>query len=113
MLEVPDGRAGEVALGALGEHGRLGDQVRAGLEVRELVALAVAALVAGADADHRAVLDEQLGSGGLAEDVHAGLLGLLDSQRPSWAIEVTWLPSLRNGGGVGFSGIASLRLGSM
>src|SRR5215208_5637786 len=27
-------------------------------------------------------------------------------KRQSWAIEVTWLPWLRNGGGVGFSGIA-------
>src|SRR3954451_4096154 len=27
-------------------------------------------------------------------------------KRPSWAIEVTWLPWLRNGGGVGLSGIA-------
>jgi hypothetical protein len=36
-----------------------------------------------------------------------------DSQRPSWAIEVTWLPSLRNGGGTGLSGTAILRLGSM
>ena len=34
------------------------------------------------------------------------------SQRPSCATEVTWLPWLRNGGGVGLSGIARLRLGS-
>ena len=35
-----------------------------------------------------------------------------ESQRPSWATEVTWLPWLRNGGGVGFSGIARLPFGS-
>ena len=33
-----------------------------------------------------------------------------DSQRPSCAIEVTWLPWLRNGGGVGKSGAANLRV---
>ena len=46
--------------GALGEDGRLRDQVGAGLEVRELLAVAAAALVARADAHHLAVLDEQL-----------------------------------------------------
>ena len=76
-VEVADRRAGQVALGALAEHGGLGDQVRAGLEVRQLLAVAAAALVARADADHAPVLDEQLGRRGLAEDVHARLLGLL------------------------------------
>ena len=34
------------------------------------------------------------------------------SQRPSCATEVTWLPWLRNGGGVGLSGIARFEFGS-
>ena len=72
-----DRGAGEVAGGALGEHGRLRDQVRARLEVAELLALAAAALVARADAAHDAVLDEQLVRGGLGQDVHARLLRLL------------------------------------
>ena len=76
-LEVADRRAGQVALGALAEDGGLGDQVGAGLEVRQLLALAVAALVARAHAHHAAVVHEQLRRGGLAEDVHAGVLGLL------------------------------------
>ena len=58
------------------EHGRLRHQVGAGLEVAELLALAVAALVAGADALDDPVLDQQLVGRGLGEDVGAGLLGL-------------------------------------
>ena len=65
-VEVADRRAGEVAGRALGEHRRLRDQVRAGLEVGELLAVAAAALVAGAHADHASVLHEQLVAGGLA-----------------------------------------------
>ncbi len=57
---VVDGAVGEVAERALGEHGRLRHQVGAGLEVAELVALAVAALVAGTNAADDAVLDSSL-----------------------------------------------------
>ncbi len=76
-VEVTNRRAGEVTLGALGQHGCLGDQVGAGLEVRELLVLLAAALVARAHADHAAILDQQLGGGSLAEDVDAGLFGLV------------------------------------
>ena len=70
-------RAGQVAPAALGEHGRLRDDVRAGLEVRLLAALLVAALVAGAHADDRVVLDQQLRADGLGEHVGARLLRLV------------------------------------
>ena len=76
-VEVADRRAGEMALRALGEHGGLRDQVGARLEVRELLSVAAAALVARAHADDLAVVDEQLGGGRLAEDVDARLLGLI------------------------------------
>ena len=76
-VEMADRRAGEVPLGAFGEHRRLRDQVGAGLEVRQLLAVAAAALVARANAHDPPVLDEQLRRGGLAEDVHAGLLRLV------------------------------------
>ncbi len=76
-VEVADRRAGEVALRALGEHGGLRDQVGARLEVRELLAVTAAALVARAHADDLPVVDEQHGGGGFAEDVDAGLLGLV------------------------------------
>ena len=69
-----DRGAGQVAPAALGQHGRLRDDVRAGLEVRLLAALLVAALVAGAHADHRVALDEQLRADGLGEHVGARLL---------------------------------------
>ena len=69
--------AGQVAPAALGEHGRLGGDVGAGLEVALLPALLVAALVAAADAEHVAVLDQQLRADGLGQDVRARLLGLL------------------------------------
>ncbi len=81
-VEVADRGAGQVALGPLGEHRCPSDQVRAGLEVAELLALAVAALVAGANAAHGAVLHQQLGGGGLGKDVDAGLLGLLPEPAP-------------------------------
>jgi len=73
-LEVADGGPRQVTLRPLREDGGLGDHVGAGLEVGQLLALATAALVARAHADHPAVLDQQLGRGGLAEDVDAGLL---------------------------------------
>ena len=75
-VELAHGGVGEVAPAALGEHGRLGGDVGAGLEVAELLAVFAAAFVAGADADHGAVLDDQLRGGGLGQQVGAGLLGL-------------------------------------
>ena len=77
QVEVVERGIGEVAEGPLGEHGRLGDQVGARLEVAELLAALAAPLVARANAADDAVLDQQLVGGGLAEDVDAGLLGLL------------------------------------
>ena len=75
--EVVDRDAGEMALRSLGEHGHLGDEVGAGLEVAHRLALAVLALVAGADADDAAVRDEQLLGGSLGEDHRAALLRAL------------------------------------
>ena len=80
QVEVVIGGVGEVAERALGEHGRLGDHVGARLEVGQLLAVLAAALVAGAHALDDAVLDQQLGRGGLGEDVDAGLLGLLGQE---------------------------------
>ena len=54
--------------------------VGAGLEVAELFAVLAAAAVAGAHALDDAVLDQQLGRGGLGEDVDAGLLGFLGEE---------------------------------
>ena len=79
-VEVVVGGVGEVADRALGEDGRLRDDVGAGLEVAELLALLAAAPVAGADALDDPVLDQQLGRGGLGEDVDAGLLGFLGEE---------------------------------
>ena len=79
-VEVVVGGVAEVADGALGEHGRLGDDVGAGLEVAELFAVLAAAAVAGAHALDDAVLDQQLGRGGLGEDVDAGFLGFLGEE---------------------------------
>ena len=79
-VEVVVGGVGEVADRALGEHRRLGDDVGAGLEVAELLALLAAAAVAGAHALDDPVLDQQLGRGGLGEDVDAGLFGFLGEE---------------------------------
>ena len=54
--------------------------VGAGLEVGELFALLAAAAVAGAHALDDPVLDQQLGRGGLAEDVDAGFFGFLGEE---------------------------------
>ncbi len=75
--EVVERDAGQMTLRSLGEHRHLRDEVGAGLEVAHRLALAVAALVAGADADDAAVRDEQLLGGGLGQDHRAALLGLL------------------------------------
>ncbi len=66
QVEVVVGGVAEVADRALGEDGRLGDHVRAGLEVRQLLAVFAAAAVAGADAFDDPVLDQQLGRGGFS-----------------------------------------------
>ena len=79
-VEVVVGGVGEVADRALGEHGRLGDDVGAGLEVAELLAVLAAAAVAGAHAADDPVLDQQLGRGGLGEDVDARLFGFLGEE---------------------------------
>ena len=63
--------------GALGEHGHLGDDVVARLEVGELLAVAAAALVAGAHPDHAAVVDEQALRRGLGQEHRAAVLGAL------------------------------------
>ena len=75
-VELFDRGAGEVAPAALREHGRLGLDVGAGLEVAERLTVLAAALVAGAHANDLAVLDDQLGRRGLGEDVGPSLLGL-------------------------------------
>ena len=79
-VEVVDGGLRQVADRPLGEHGGLGHQVGPGLEVAELLAVAAAALVAGADALDDPVLDQQLVGHGLGEDVGARLLGLLGEE---------------------------------
>ena len=79
-VEVVVGGVGEVADRALGEHGRLRDHVGAGLEVAELLAVLAAAAIAGADALDDPVLDQELGRGGLGEDVDARLFGFLGEE---------------------------------
>ena len=76
-IELADRGAGQMAPGALGQHGGLGGDVGARLEVAQRVAVLAAALVARADAAHGPVLDQQLRGRRLGEDVGAGLLGLL------------------------------------
>ena len=68
--------ARQVAPAALGQHGGLRRDVRARLEVAERLAVLAPALVARADAEHLAVLDDQLRGRGLGEDVGAAVLGL-------------------------------------
>ena len=77
QAEVLDGGAREHALHAVGQHGRVRGQLGAGLERRQLLALPAAALVAGADAAHGAVRDEQPLGVGLGQHHHAELLGAL------------------------------------
>src|SRR3954447_8581494 len=73
--------ARQMSLRPLGEHGDASDDVGAGLEVAELVAVAAAALVARAHAAHSAVRREQLHRGRLGEDHPAGPLRL--SRKPA------------------------------
>src|SRR6202000_483867 len=60
-VEVVERGVGEVADRALGEDGRLGAHVGAGLEVRQLLILTAAAAIAGAHALDDPVLDQQFG----------------------------------------------------
>jgi len=85
QLEMAPGDLGEVALGALCQHGHLGQQLGPGLERAELLALAAAALVAGQHADHPALVDEELLAVGLGQHVGAELLGLLGHPAPQLA----------------------------
>src|SRR5215211_2114236 len=75
MNEPPNSRY--LAEKRSGQPRGLGDQVRPGLEVRQLLAAPAAALVARAHPDDLAPLDEERLRGGLAEDVDPGLLRLL------------------------------------
>ena len=79
-VEVVIGGVGEVADRTLGEDGRLSDDVRAGLEVAQLFALLPATAIAGTDPLDYAILDQQLGCGGLGEDVDAGFLGFVGEE---------------------------------
>ncbi len=76
-LEEVHGGAGQVTLCPLGQHRRLRDHVRAGLEVPELLAVSPAALVPGAHALDDALLNEELVRRGLGQQVGPRLLGLL------------------------------------
>ena len=75
--EALDRGARQVALRSLGEHRHPREDVRAGLEVRQLLAVPATAAVGGADAADAPVLDEQLLGGGLGQDRRAARLGLL------------------------------------
>ena len=103
QLEAVERRLGEVALHALGEHRHAGEQVGAGLEVAELLAVAPAPLVARPDSGDAAVVDEQARRRGLRQDHRPGLLGLPASQRPNRDRETIEFPWLRivGGGGIG------------
>ena len=79
-VEVVERGLGQVAERALGEHGRLRDHVRAGLEVAQRLAVLAAAAVAGADAADDPVLDQEPVGDRLGEDVGALLLGLLGEE---------------------------------
>ena len=76
-LEVIERRAGQMPLRALGEDRHAGCDVRAGLEVPELLSAAPAAAVARAHAHDAPAVDEQPGGRRLREDRHAERLGLV------------------------------------
>ena len=75
--EVVERGARQVPGGSLGEDGHLGDDVGARLEVAERLVLLAAPLVAAADADDAAVLDEQPVGRRLGQHERAARLGLL------------------------------------
>ena len=80
--EVVERHVGEVRRGAFGEHRDAGDDVVARLEVAELLAVAPAAAVAGANADDRVAVDEQPIRGGLGQHHGATRFGQLGEPAP-------------------------------
>ena len=76
-LELLDRGAGQMPPAPLREHRHLRLDVGARLEVAQRLAVLAAPLVAGAHADDRAVVDDQLRRRGLGQDVGAGLLSEL------------------------------------
>src|SRR5437588_13069872 len=67
QAELLDRRAGEVAPTALGQHGRLGLDVRPRLEVPTRLAVLAAPLLAGAHPEDLSVPDDLLRDAGLLE----------------------------------------------
>src|SRR4029077_13332337 len=80
--EAVERDAGEVALRPLGQHGHARVNIRAGLEVAELLAVPATAPVAGAHAANPAVADEQRMARGLGQDRGAALLRALGEPAP-------------------------------
>ena len=74
--EVIESDAREVPRRALGKHRHLRNDVGAGFEVPELLAVAAAALVAAPNPNHAAVLDEKPIGRGLGKNEGAATLGL-------------------------------------
>ena len=106
--EVVEREVREMPLRAFREHGHPGDEVTPRLEVAELLAEVVDDLVAGADPDDTALLDEQARRRGLAQEHRAPRDSARSaSQRPTCDSETTTLPWLRIGGGVGIGSARS------
>ena len=80
--ELVDGRAGQVPLRALREHGEAGDDVVPRLERRKRLPRAAASPIARAHADDAAVLDEELRRRRLGKNDRAERLGLLGEEAP-------------------------------
>ena len=108
QVEVVERDAGEVALRAFGEHGHAGDEVAAGLEVGQLLAVLAATLVAGAHSDHAGPLrragSPRTSRGGTSRPPTSARSA---SQRPTCERETMTLPWLRIGGGVGIGSARS------
>ncbi len=81
-VELVEGDAGEMTLGALGQHGHLGDDVGAGLEVGERITTAAPALVAGTHAHDAPVVHEQGLGRGLGQDHRPAVLGTRGQPAP-------------------------------
>ena len=80
--EALDRGAGQMPLRPFREHRDACDEVGAGLEVRQRLAVAAAPLVTRANADDAAVLDEQLRRRGLGQDHRAAFLRLCREPAP-------------------------------